>query len=158
MGDVKLAGVLGLFLGRSVAVAILAGPLAGALAGVAVMARLGVEKGRKTAVPFGPFLALVAWWPCSSGPRSSTGTCTRWGDARRGRRGPALVTALVVFVAGGPGAASQPTSLPLPRARSRYRAALPVDRRGPDRTALHTVSGHPRWGTIGASLTRVQLL
>jgi leader peptidase (prepilin peptidase) / N-methyltransferase len=58
MGDVKLAAVLGLFLGRSVGVAILVGLLAGSLAGVAVMARLGVEKGRKTAVPFGPFLAL----------------------------------------------------------------------------------------------------
>jgi leader peptidase (prepilin peptidase)/N-methyltransferase len=58
MGDVKLAGVLGLFLGRSVGVAILVALLAGSLAGVAVMAKLGVEKGRKTAVPFGPFLAL----------------------------------------------------------------------------------------------------
>ena len=58
MGDVKLAAVLGLFLGRSVGVAILAGLLAGSVAGVAVMTRLGVEKGRKTAVPFGPFLAL----------------------------------------------------------------------------------------------------
>jgi leader peptidase (prepilin peptidase) / N-methyltransferase len=58
MGDVKLAGVLGLFLGRSVAVAILVAVLAGTIAGVAVMARLGVKRGRKTAVPFGPFLAL----------------------------------------------------------------------------------------------------
>jgi leader peptidase (prepilin peptidase)/N-methyltransferase len=58
MGDVKLAGVLGLFLGRSVGVAILVAVLAGSVAGLAVMARLGVEKGRKTKVPFGPFLAL----------------------------------------------------------------------------------------------------
>jgi leader peptidase (prepilin peptidase)/N-methyltransferase len=58
MGDVKLAAVLGLFLGREVAVAILAGVLAGALVGGVVMARLGVQQGRKTAVPFGPFLAL----------------------------------------------------------------------------------------------------
>lgn len=58
MGDVKLAGVLGLFLGRSVAVAILTAVLLGTLVGVAVMARLGVARGRKTAVPFGPFLAL----------------------------------------------------------------------------------------------------
>jgi leader peptidase (prepilin peptidase)/N-methyltransferase len=58
MGDVKLAGVLGLFLGRSVAVAIFVGVLAGTIVGVAVMARLGVARGRKTAVPFGPFLAL----------------------------------------------------------------------------------------------------
>jgi leader peptidase (prepilin peptidase) / N-methyltransferase len=58
MGDVKLAGVLGLFLGRSVAIALLVAVLAGTLVGMAVMARIGVERGRKTAVPFGPFLAL----------------------------------------------------------------------------------------------------
>jgi leader peptidase (prepilin peptidase) / N-methyltransferase len=58
MGDVKLAFVLGLFLGWSVAVAILTGVLLGTIVGAAVMARVGVEKGRKTAVPFGPFLAL----------------------------------------------------------------------------------------------------
>jgi leader peptidase (prepilin peptidase) / N-methyltransferase len=58
MGDVKLAAVLGLFLGRAAGVALLTGVLAGALAGMAVMARVGVSQGRKTAVPFGPFLAL----------------------------------------------------------------------------------------------------
>jgi leader peptidase (prepilin peptidase)/N-methyltransferase len=58
MGDVKLAAVLGLFLGRSVAVAMLSGVLIGAIVGGVVMARVGVSAGRKTAVPFGPFLAL----------------------------------------------------------------------------------------------------
>jgi leader peptidase (prepilin peptidase) / N-methyltransferase len=58
MGDVKLAAVLGLFLGRSVAVAILAGVLTASVVGAIVIARVGVEKGRKTAVPFGPFLAI----------------------------------------------------------------------------------------------------
>lgn len=58
MGDVKLAGVLGLFLGRSVAVAILVAVLAGSVAGGLVMARRGVKEGRKTGIPFGPFLAL----------------------------------------------------------------------------------------------------
>jgi leader peptidase (prepilin peptidase)/N-methyltransferase len=58
MGDVKLAAVLGLFLGRSVGVAILSALLLGSLIGMAIMARVGVEQGRKTAVPFGPFLAL----------------------------------------------------------------------------------------------------
>jgi leader peptidase (prepilin peptidase) / N-methyltransferase len=57
-GDVKLAGVLGLFLGREVAVAVLAALLTGLLVGVFVMARKGVAAGRRTAVPFGPFLAL----------------------------------------------------------------------------------------------------
>jgi len=58
MGDVKLAAVMGLFLGRSVAVALLAGVLAGAVLGGVIMARVGVAAGRKTAVPFGPFLAF----------------------------------------------------------------------------------------------------
>ncbi len=58
MGDVKLAGVLGLFLGRAVGVAIFVAVVAGTLVGAAVMARLGVQRGRKTRVPFGPFLAL----------------------------------------------------------------------------------------------------
>jgi leader peptidase (prepilin peptidase)/N-methyltransferase len=68
MGDVKLAAVLGLFLGRSVAVAILAGVLLGTIVGAAVMARVGVEKGRKTAVPFGPFLALGGLVGLFAGP------------------------------------------------------------------------------------------
>src|SRR5581483_11715602 len=58
MGDVKLAGVMGLYLGRTVPVAIFSGVLLAALFGAAIMARLGVAKGRKTAVPFGPFLAF----------------------------------------------------------------------------------------------------
>jgi leader peptidase (prepilin peptidase) / N-methyltransferase len=58
MGDVKLAGMMGLFLGRSVGVALLVALLAGALAGAAIMARRGVQAGRKTTVAFGPFLAL----------------------------------------------------------------------------------------------------
>jgi leader peptidase (prepilin peptidase) / N-methyltransferase len=58
MGDVKLAGMMGLFLGRSIAVALFAGILSGAVLGAVVIARVGVTEGRKTAVPFGPFLAL----------------------------------------------------------------------------------------------------
>ncbi len=58
MGDVKLAGMLGLFLGWEVAVAMLVALLAGAVAGAVVVARRGVAEGRKTAIPFGPFLAL----------------------------------------------------------------------------------------------------
>ncbi len=59
MGDVKLAGVMGLFLGGAVAPAILVALVAGVLVGVAIIARKGAA-GRKTAVPFGPFLALGA--------------------------------------------------------------------------------------------------
>ena len=58
MGDVKLAAVLGLFLGGEVAVALLVALLSGTLVGGVIMARVGVEAGRKTKVPFGPFLAL----------------------------------------------------------------------------------------------------
>jgi leader peptidase (prepilin peptidase) / N-methyltransferase len=58
MGDVKLAGVLGLYLGRSVAPAILIALVAGVAMGAAIIARKGAREGRRTAVPFGPFLAL----------------------------------------------------------------------------------------------------
>jgi leader peptidase (prepilin peptidase) / N-methyltransferase len=65
MGDVKLAAVLGLYLGRSVAPALLIGFAAGALVGLVMIARRGAAA-RKQAVPFGPFLALGAvvalWW------------------------------------------------------------------------------------------------
>jgi leader peptidase (prepilin peptidase)/N-methyltransferase len=58
MGDVKLAGMLGLYLGRAVAPAIFIALIAGVAVGAAVIARKGAAEGRKTAVPFGPFLAL----------------------------------------------------------------------------------------------------
>ena len=58
MGDVKLAGVLGLFLGAPVAVALLVALVTGTVVGAAIIARVGAAAGRKTAVPFGPFLAL----------------------------------------------------------------------------------------------------
>jgi leader peptidase (prepilin peptidase)/N-methyltransferase len=58
VGDVKLAAVLGLFLGRAVGPAIFVALVSGTLVGALIMARKGVADGRKTAVPFGPFLAL----------------------------------------------------------------------------------------------------
>jgi leader peptidase (prepilin peptidase)/N-methyltransferase len=60
MGDVKLAGVMGLFLGRAVAPAILVALIAGVLVGAVIIAQKGASEGRKTAVPFGPFLAFGA--------------------------------------------------------------------------------------------------
>jgi leader peptidase (prepilin peptidase)/N-methyltransferase len=57
LGDVKLAAVMGLFLGRNVAPAILVALLAGSLVGLAMIARNGAAA-RKQAIPFGPFLAL----------------------------------------------------------------------------------------------------
>jgi leader peptidase (prepilin peptidase) / N-methyltransferase len=58
MGDAKLVGVLGLYLGRGVAPAFLVAFAAGTAVGVAIMLRKGMTAGRKTAVPFGPFLAF----------------------------------------------------------------------------------------------------
>ena len=60
MGDVKLAGMMGLFLGAAVAPAILIALLAERAVGAVIIARKGAKEGRKTAVPFGPFLALGA--------------------------------------------------------------------------------------------------
>jgi leader peptidase (prepilin peptidase) / N-methyltransferase len=57
MGDVKLASFMGLFLGEAVAPGLLSGFLAGSLAGVALLVRHG-SGARKSAIPFGPFLAL----------------------------------------------------------------------------------------------------
>jgi leader peptidase (prepilin peptidase) / N-methyltransferase len=68
MGDVKLAAVLGLFLGRSVAVAVLVAVIAGTIVGAAIMARVGVEQGRKTAVPFGTFLGFGGVVAVLAGP------------------------------------------------------------------------------------------
>jgi leader peptidase (prepilin peptidase)/N-methyltransferase len=58
MGDVKLAGVLGLYLGRAVAPAVFIALIGGVVIGAAVIARKGAKEGRKTAVPFGPFLSI----------------------------------------------------------------------------------------------------
>jgi leader peptidase (prepilin peptidase)/N-methyltransferase len=57
MGDVKLAGAMGLYLGLSVIPALLTAFLTGSVVGVVIIAREGAA-GRKKAVPFGVFLAL----------------------------------------------------------------------------------------------------
>ena len=57
MGDVKLVGVMGIYLGSGVAPAMLAGFLAGSVVGLAIIAREGRDA-RKKGVPFGPFLAF----------------------------------------------------------------------------------------------------
>lgn len=58
MGDAKLVAVLGLLLGRAVAPAVFVALISGVLVGAVIMSRVGVAAGRKTRVPFGPFLAL----------------------------------------------------------------------------------------------------
>lgn len=57
MGDVKLAALMGLFLGRSVGAALIIALAAGSVVGLAMIARHGAAA-RKQAIPFGPFLAL----------------------------------------------------------------------------------------------------
>ena len=58
MGDVKLAAVMGLFLGRAVVPAIFAALIAGTVVGAVVIARFGAKDGRKKGIPFGPWLAF----------------------------------------------------------------------------------------------------
>jgi leader peptidase (prepilin peptidase) / N-methyltransferase len=57
MGDVKLGAVMGLYLGRAVAPALLVGFALGAFVGIGLMLRHGAAA-RKRALPFGPFLAV----------------------------------------------------------------------------------------------------
>ena len=57
MGDVKLVAVMGIYLGKAIAPALLIAFAAGSLAGAVLLVRHGSEA-RKQAIPFGPFLAL----------------------------------------------------------------------------------------------------
>jgi leader peptidase (prepilin peptidase)/N-methyltransferase len=57
MGDVKLAGAMGLYLGAAVIPALLVAFLSGSVVGIAILAREGAAA-RKKAIPFGVFLAL----------------------------------------------------------------------------------------------------
>ena len=58
MGDVKLAGVLGLCLGPAVAVALLVAFAAGGLYGLTIVVTRGLRAARGATLPFGPCLAL----------------------------------------------------------------------------------------------------
>src|SRR5215207_7753502 len=57
MGDVKLAGAMGLYLGLSIIPSLLVAFLAGSVVGLVIVAREGAQA-RKKAIPFGVFLAL----------------------------------------------------------------------------------------------------
>ena len=57
LGDVKLTALMGLYLGRNVAPAVLIALLIGSVVGLGLIARHGAAA-RKQAIPFGPFLAL----------------------------------------------------------------------------------------------------
>jgi len=67
MGDVKLAGAIGLYLGVSVLPALLIGFLSGTVVGLGIIAGQGTSA-RKQAVPFGPFLALGGLVGVLAGP------------------------------------------------------------------------------------------
>jgi leader peptidase (prepilin peptidase)/N-methyltransferase len=67
MGDVKLAGVMGLYLGASVIPALLAAFLLGSIVGIAIVARHGAAA-RKKGVPFAPFMALGGLIGLLAGP------------------------------------------------------------------------------------------
>lgn len=58
MGDVKMAAMLGFFLGRAITVALFLGFFLGAAIGVGLI--FAGRKGRKSQIPFGPFLAVGA--------------------------------------------------------------------------------------------------
>ncbi|MDP2710734.1 MAG: prepilin peptidase [Solirubrobacteraceae bacterium] len=60
MGDAKLIAVIGLFLGLAVIPAFFVAFVAGTVVGIGVIMRKGMMVGRKTPIPFGPFLALGA--------------------------------------------------------------------------------------------------
>jgi leader peptidase (prepilin peptidase) / N-methyltransferase len=67
MGDVKLAGAMGLYLGLSVIPALLVALLSGSIVGLTMIAREGASA-RKKAVPFGFFLALGGIVTVLAGP------------------------------------------------------------------------------------------
>lgn len=58
MGDVKMVGMMGFFLGRTAALGIFIGVLLGSLVGIGLM--VAGKKGRKSRLPLGPFLAVGA--------------------------------------------------------------------------------------------------
>jgi leader peptidase (prepilin peptidase) / N-methyltransferase len=67
MGDVKLAGVMGIYLGVSVIPALLFAFFAGSVVGIALMVRHGAGA-RKRGVPFAPFMAAGALVGLLAGP------------------------------------------------------------------------------------------
>ena len=65
VGDVKLVFALGAFLGAPVAVGLMAGFLLALVPSILLILARGLRAGRKSTIPFGPFLALggiVGWF------------------------------------------------------------------------------------------------
>ena len=86
MGDVKLALLLGVALGRTVPVAMMVGMVSALVPSVVLFARHG-SAARKMKIPFGPFLALGGVVALFAGKASSTRTwaCCN-GDVRESRQ------------------------------------------------------------------------
>jgi leader peptidase (prepilin peptidase)/N-methyltransferase len=64
LGDVKLAMALGAFLGAPVAVGLFAGFVIALIPSIALMVIRGIRQGRKSTIPFGPYLAaggVIGW-------------------------------------------------------------------------------------------------
>ena len=72
MGDVKLALLMGAALGKPVAVAMMVGMLSALLVAIVILARGGLSA-RKTAIPFGPFLAFGSVVALFAGERILSG-------------------------------------------------------------------------------------
>lgn len=68
MGDVKLGGLIGLYIGPAVAPALFIGIGLGAAAGIAIALRHGVARARRTTLAFGPLLSLGALAGIVAGP------------------------------------------------------------------------------------------
>jgi leader peptidase (prepilin peptidase)/N-methyltransferase len=68
-GDVKLVLGIGAFLGAPAAVGLFAGFIAALLPALFLLVTRGITKGRKAAIPFGPFLALGAAFGWFYGPQ-----------------------------------------------------------------------------------------
>ncbi|MCB0879126.1 MAG: prepilin peptidase [Thermoleophilia bacterium] len=65
VGDVKLVFALGAFLGAPVAVGLMAGFLVALVPSILLIAARGMREGRKSKIPFGPFLAIggaIGWF------------------------------------------------------------------------------------------------
>ena len=75
MGDVKLAAVLGLYLGAAVVAALLVAFLAGTATGVVMLVRHG-PGARRMAIPFVPYMALGAAVACGLSRNPAPGAPT----------------------------------------------------------------------------------
>ena len=99
LGDVKLAATMGVFLGRNVGPALLVALLAGALVGLAMIAREGAaaRKRRSPSARSSPSAGSPA---CSTATSSSTGIWARSESSRPGRPLAYRVLALWIEIFG----------------------------------------------------------